>query len=337
MNQLKAPNWKLAIGLPALVILTCILIVFTPIYQIKKSLLTPAILLDLLITAPLLYYFVIYNSTVPKKTVIRVFMIGLLFAGILVGTDSSKFLLQIKKWVAPILELYVVVSLYTNFSNAKKNAVKSGKEDFDFLPFCRLSLINFLGNKRLGTLIASEIAVFYYAFSINPSKPIDYKRYFSYHKKNGILLVLGTFLSLFIIETAGMHLVFQLWSKTAAWILTGISIYTCLQLFAHIRSIKSRPIYINDDTLELHNGLAGDASIPYTIIKEIDFTNKMPSAGTIQQLVLIKGFEGHNCVIHLTEPITINRLFGIEKVCDTILFNCDQPKLFEEEIKKMRT
>jgi hypothetical protein len=89
--------------------------------------------------------------------------------------------------------------------------------------------------------------------------------------------------------------------------------------------------------LELRNGLVGDAIIPYKLIKSFELTKIKPVEGKIQQLALIKGLEGHNCIINLSETITITRMFGIEKTCNTILFNCDQPKLFEEALNKMRT
>lgn len=337
MQQLKAPNWKIALGLPALVILCCIAISLSPIYQLQKDRLSIAILLDLIISAPLLYYISIYKTTVSRKTVIRVFMIGLFIGGLIIGKDSSSLLSTIKHWIAPVIELWVIYSIIIAYNKAKNKALLTVSTNIDFLPFCREILYNITGNEKVGNVIASEVAVLFYAFSFKKVQAVDTKTRFSYHKNNGILLILGTVLSLFLIETSGMHFVFLIWSKTAAWILTLLSAYTCLQLFAHMRSVKARPIHLGEHNLELHNGLVGDAIIPYGLIDGIEITKKEPQEGNIQKLVLLKGIEGFNCVIRLSEPITITRMFGIEKTCDTILFNCDQPKLFEEAIKKMRT
>ncbi len=145
--------------------------------------------------------------------------------------------------------------------------------------------------------------------------------------------MLGTFLSLFIIETTGMHFVFLIWSKTAAWILTLLSTYSCLQLFAHIRAVKARPIFVGEHELKLHNGLAGDAIVPYHLIERLELNKQKPVDGTIQHLGLIKGMEGHNCILFLKEQLVIHGLFGIEKTCNTILFNCDQPNELEVAIK----
>ncbi len=336
MQQLKSPNWKFALGLPSVVFICCILIVLSPIYKTHKDLLSVAVILDLIISAPLLYYIAIYNTTASKKTVTRVFMIGLLLGGFIIGNNETIFLISIKHWIAPLIEIWVVYSIITTYNNAKKTALSAGITSIDFLPFCREILNNITGSKKMGNIIASEIAVLYYAFSFKKSVAIDNEIRFSYHKKNGILLVLGTVLSLFVIETAGMHFVFGIWSKTVAWVLTLFSAYSCLQLFAHMRSIIARPIHFGENFLELHNGLVGDAIIPYAQIENFELSKKEPIQGSIQKLVLLKGIEGHNCIIHLSETITITRMFGIEKKCNKILFNCDQPKLFEETLKKMR-
>ena len=46
------------------------------------------------------------------------------------------------------------------------------------------------------------------------------------------------------IETFAIHLLLLKWSETAAWILTGISIYTAIQVFGLAKSITQRPIVI---------------------------------------------------------------------------------------------
>jgi hypothetical protein len=329
--SLKAPNWKIAIGLPALVLVACIAIVLSPIYQTNKQSLSLPILFDLLVTAPILYYLVIRKTRVASTTVIRVFLIGLLVASWLMEKNGPTILIGIKQWVAPVLELLVIGSLCWSFRSNRSILRKEGFEP-DFLVFCQKLMTQVLGNKKAGLLIASEISVIYYALSFGRTQPVDKERTFSYHQKNGILLVLGTFLSLFLIETTGMHFVFLLWSKTAAWILTLLSIYSCLQLFAHMRAVKARPIFVGEHELKLHNGLAGDAIVSYHLIERLELNKQTPIGRTIQHLGLIKGMEGHNCVLYLKEHLVINGLFGIEKTCNTILFNCDQPNELEAAI-----
>jgi hypothetical protein len=331
--SLKAPNWKLAIGLPSLVLVACIAIVLSPIYQTNKQSLSLPIIFDLLVTAPILYYLVIRKTKVAYTTVIRVFLIGLLVASWLMEKNGPPILIGIKHWLAPILEVVVIGSLCWSFRSNRSILMTNKGLENDFLLFCQKLMIHVLGNKRAGLLIASEISVIYYALSFGKTLPIDKERTFSYHQKNGILLILGTFLSLFMIETTGMHFVFLQWSKTAAWILTLLSTYSCLQLFAHMRAVKARPIFVGEHELKLRNGLAGDAIVPYHLIEKLELNKLTPNGRTMQHLGLIKGMEGHNCVLYLKEDLVINGLFGIEKTCNTILFNCDQPNELDAAIE----
>jgi hypothetical protein len=140
--------------------------------------------------------------------------------------------------------------------------------------------------------------------------------------------VLGSILFLFITETVGAHFLLSIWNKTFAWVVTALSLYTCLQLFAHIRAIGARPIVISNAGLAIHNGLAADAFIEMGNIEKFEMTNKLPAGGMAVKLSLLKTLEGHNCVIWLKQPIEVTKIFGIKKQADTILFFTDKPKDF---------
>jgi len=188
------------------------------------------------------------------------------------------------------------------------------------------------GNEKVGNLLASEISVLYYAFMGAKAKQVDYKSSFTSYKENGILLVLGTFLSLFLIETIGFHFLLSLWNKPAAWILTGLSAYTCLQLFAHMRAVKARPVQILEDGIFVHNGLAGDAHLPFDLICKIEPSKKTPVNRNIRNIALIRGLENHNIVVYLAIPIQVSGIFGIKKWTHTILFFVDKPAFFMQSL-----
>ena len=125
-----------------------------------------------------------------------------------------------------------------------------------------------------------------------------------------------------------MHFLLNLWNTTIAWVLTGLSCYTCLQLFAHIRAVKARSIIINTSSFEVHNGLAGDAYILFDNIEKIEVSNKKPINREAIKISLLKGLENHNIVVYLKSPIETTKIFGIKKHTDTILFFVDKPKEF---------
>ena len=125
-----------------------------------------------------------------------------------------------------------------------------------------------------------------------------------------------------------MHFLIRIWSAKAAWILTILGFYTCMQLFAHIRAIKARPVIINDDVLQLRNGLAGDATVLINNIEKIELTNKMIPGVSAVKLGLTKTLEDHNIALYLKHPVHVTSFFGIQKKALVILFFAEQPAAF---------
>ena len=70
----KKPNWIIALGIPFLVFFSCLLITFASKFRLNKELLSNGILVDLLITAPLIYFLAIRKTSVSKLTITRVLL-----------------------------------------------------------------------------------------------------------------------------------------------------------------------------------------------------------------------------------------------------------------------
>ena len=332
ISTTNKPNWTIALGIPFLIFLSCFLITLLPKFTINSKLLSNGVLADLLITAPLVYFLAIRKSNVSKFTVTRIFIAGLLFAGFILQSHSNPILQIIKTWISPVIEAIVIFIICKKFYIANKNAKVKNNNKVDFLLHCRSVMFEIAGNEKVANIIASEIAVIYYAFFSTKDKSIDYKTKFTSYKENGLLIVLTAILSIFIIETTGVHFLLSLWSKAIAWVLTGLSIYTCLQLFAHIRAIKARSIIINTNSFEVHNGLAGDAFILFDNIEKIELSNKKPINRKSVKISLLKGLENHNIVVYLKNSIETTKIFGIKKQTDTVLFFVDKPKEFIKEV-----
>jgi hypothetical protein len=290
--------------------------------------LSNGILADLLITAPLFYFLAIRKSNVSKLTVIRVFIVGLLFAGFILRTHSNPILQILKTWILPVIEAFVIFIVCKKFYIANKNAKAKNNNKVDFLFHCRNIMFEILGNEKIANIVSSEVAVIYYAFFSTKDKSIDYKTKFTSYKENGLPIVLTAILSIFLIETTGVHFLLSLWSNTMAWLITGLSFYTCIQLFAHIRALKARPIIINSRSFEVHNGLTGDAYIQFDNIEKIEMSDKKPKGRESIKISLLRGIEQHNIVVHLYKPIDVTKIFGIKKQADTVLFFVDKPNEF---------
>jgi hypothetical protein len=323
-----------AIILPLLVFAACALISGSVFFDRHPSRLTIAILLDLLITAPLLYFLFSHRKKSARTGMLRVFMAGVFVAGLILSRDGQPYLKFIKTFIAPCTELALLIIITRKFVLANR-AARVGGRSMDFLSHCRQVMTAVLGNEKAGNILSSEIAVFYYSFFAQAPKKNNAQQLFTLYRENGIRLVLATFLGLFIIETTGVHFLLRMGNHTVAWIVTALSIYSCLQLFAHIRALASRPIVLSEDGLILRNGLlGGDAHINLQNIREISCTTKSLPAG-VAKLALVKGLENHNMVIHLYEPVTIVGAFGTTKRATMIALHVDKKENFIEYLQTL--
>jgi len=316
MTIVSRPNWPLALGLPLLVLIACSAIVFSPLFALNTSRLSTAVVLDLTVTAPLLYFLVIRRTAVPKASVIRVFVVGVLAAGLLLG-GRSPLLHGIKTWISPVVEAAVVITIVWKLRQVRRQT-KSGPPDV-LLQLRHMATV-ILGSEKMGNIMGSELAVLYYAFAGRRSKDG-----FSYSRATGAIPVLGVFLFCMLAEGVGLHFLIAHWSPLTAWILTGLSAYTMLQLYAHMRAMKARPIHIADGILYLRNGLAADVNVRIEDINEITLTSRTLRGEEALKLALFGALESHTMRIKLRQPVTVIRMFGIQRQAKVLLFAVDKP------------
>ena len=334
MTTSSRPNWSLALGLPLMVMLICSLIVYSPFFAAHSMRLSAAVILDLTVTAPLLYFLAIRRTAVSKMTVIRVFVVGVLAAGLLLG-GRSPLLHGIKTWISPVVEAAVVIMVIWKIRVSRRSA-----GGVDMLTRLRTVMAGVLGNERAGDVLGSELAVFYYAVAGRRKKalvgsgankePGDVQ--FSYARASGAEPVLGVFLMAMLAEGIGLHFLMARWSVMTAWILTGLSAYTILQLYAHMRAMKARLIEVKEGRLYLRNGLAADVCVRINDIEEITLTTRTVSGEEALKLALFGALEGHTVRIRLRQPVTVVRMFGIRRRASVLLFAVDEPEALKEAI-----
>ena len=123
------------------------------------------------------------------------------------------------------------------------------------------------GNGYAARAVAFEIAIIYYAFSgWRKRAPAG----FTVHQRSGWSTVIGVFIFLIAVESIGAHLVVQMWSVKAAWIVTTLDLYGILWLLGDFQALRLRPTRIENDTLVLNYGLRWRAEIPLSAIAAIE-------------------------------------------------------------------
>ena len=324
---------QLAFLLPIALILGCIYVAKSPLFEANPSQLSWAITFDLLVTTPFIYFLIIRKRKIPKTTLVPVFIVGIVVASIVLPSEHQYYLSLVKTWFLPFLELAVISYLIFTIRKAFKKIKDNQSTTPDFFTSAKQAAEDILP-KGISTAFATELSLFYYGFISWKKRELSNSEY-SYHQTTSTRMVLGVFIFLIIIEATAVHLLLQTWSSTTAWILTILSIYGGFQIYGILRSLSKRPIAIDSDGLNLRYGVMKDVTIPLNKITAVKLETK--SLEKEEDLIFLSPFkdmEGNNVLIEVGEPMEISGFYGLKKTFKKIALYVDEPKRFVEEIDR---
>lgn len=331
MNRILIQNRNVvSFGIP-LVLFGALIYIMKSSFLPGNDILNFAISVDLLVTVPLVYFLLVRKTTIPKTTVIPVIVVGLLLGTHFLLQDGQTYLNLFKTWALPVIE----ISILTFIVFKVRRAIKKYKRFQGLTPDFFTALKNICYEilpKKLVIPFATEVAVIYYGFINWKNRTIN-KNEFTYHKKSGTPALIGAIIFLIGIETFVFHLLLSKWSLTAAWIFSGISIYTAIQMFGFARSLSNRPISINEKYLSLRYGILTEVDITLSDIESIELSKKpIEQGGLTKKLSPFGELESHNVIITLKEENTLTGIYGIKKKFKAIGLHIDEPTEFKEKI-----
>lgn len=298
--------------------------------------LATGVTMDLALLMPLTYFLAIRRTKVPNITVVPIFILSVLLVNHLLPTAYRGASSWILDYVLPVLELVIITFIFIKVRAFVKVFPKQDTER-DFYLLIRQASKAVLEQPRVANVFATEIAMIYYAlFSWKKADSSG----FTHYKKNGMLALLWAVILIVLVETFALHLFLVQWNAVVAWIVFGLSLYTCLQIFAHIKALKQRKTQVKDGQLWLKYGLFGDTVIPLDQIEQVEWTRKRIhplDKKVVQQLSLLGELESHNLILHLNTPITIHKAYGIQKRATKLMLNVDDKEIFEATISQPET
>jgi len=334
MNLTKTQhNWFLILGVPFLLIVSLILLTKSEVFHLNVSQLSIATTLDLVFTIPLVYFFLIRKSKIDKKTVVPFFILGIALATFVIPKAQQGLLSVIKTWIVPIVEIGVVTLIILNIRKAIKIYKTKKEQSFDIVSIIRITCTDIFP-KKVASFLSLEILAFYYGF-IHWKKIKLRDNEFTYHKNTGSQVLFVAIIFLIAIETVAFHVLLNKWSSIAAWILTGISIYSAFQIFGFLKSISKRPTIIDSDNLKLRYGIMSEVDIEIDDIKSIEMTTASfdKDDKAITYLSLLGDSEGHNIILTLKKPYTLNGVYGIRKEFQKIALFIDDKNKFQKVLE----
>ena len=302
----------------------------------KPGLFSTGVAIDLTLGIPALVYFLLVR---PKKISILilfpVFMISLWIATVMLPIAHQNFL-GFEKKIIPLFEVVLIAYVFTKIRKIRQRYREIKANEYFFLDSVRQAVSDvFHGNKVVNVLL-TELLLMYLAvagwFRKFDSNSLEYAG-FTYHRKSSYSTILGVMIALLCIETVAFHIILLHWSKVAAIILTGLSIYSLLWLVGDFHAIRLQPVLITQDNIQLRIGLRWKATIPISNISSVDIGSGPPrkTKGYVRASVL-----GARLVLNLNQPATMKGLFGMERQASRIGLSIDDVDRFREEILKRK-
>ena len=315
-------------GLPLLVILFSIALTLSPLLREHPEL-ANAITYDLVLTAPLLFLLIAFKSKIPKLRAIPFFIGGIIIATFLIPESGQEHLGYLKSYVLPVVELFIFTFLLFKIRKGIRAFRANSNQTFDFHSLSKISSQELFGKSRYASLFATEITMMYYAFFCWKRKKLESTEFTKY-KENASIALAGAFLLVISIETYAFHILLMKWSPIAAWILTGLSIYSAFSIIAHIKALIKRPSVLTHEKLILKNGLIADITIPLIEIDKIEGFSKELNSEELEigNLGISKESSNHNIVIYFTKRQTIEKMYGFTEECDILLVHMDEKNRF---------
>lgn len=320
----------------------------TSIFQKHARGLTLGMLLDLMITLPLIYWALLPKSEKSELGITSVWLVGLLFATYLIPSSQVGLIVPFQIGFATLIAVGILVmsirrtkACLLTYNTTPGHDRKQRLESSILLTF---------GSGKVNRWLANELSAFVYLFaksqtdSKSKSETEDKSKsfdapiesdVFTYHEKSGMTAALIAFCMAIFVEIIAVHVLVSIWSVTLAWIASVSSLYFALFVFAHIRSIRFRPIYVTDDHLVLRNGLLMSSEIPLNNIDRIELTGATPDSDKTPLSFAIPS--GANVVLHLKIPSQCELLYGMKSEFQTALLHIDDRDKFSERCLRDRT
>lgn len=276
-------------------------------------------LVDGLVVLPLLCFLCIKDK---KEALIKVLVYSgiVIFVGSVIIPGTSKILwpyLESGRYLLlPVFILFEVIAVLTVVIAI--NAALSHGIDPDTA--ISSPITRFLGKGLISDIICFEARIWSYALFSKAIHTHNFrgKKHFSYHKKDGAQSNSMGFIILILFEAPLMHLVLHfIWSPVAANIITLLTLFALVFLFAENRAMAIRPISIDENSLIIRYGVYNAKAVLLKNIKSVRETNNVaPRSKSVKQYDFLGA---PNTVINLVEP---------EGSLESIYLGLDNPKYF---------
>lgn len=298
----------------------------------QPELISIGVAIDLTLGIPALFYLLLVR---PRKysvlILFPVFVISLLIATVIIPATHQEFLTYERK-IIPLFEIALIAYVFTKIRKIRQRYQEIKARELFFLDSVKQAVSDVFHDNKVINILLTELLLMYLAFFG------WFKKFggagteasvFTYHRKSSYSTILGVMIMLLCIETTALHIIVLHWSKIAAIILTGLSIYSLLWLVGDFHAIRLQPVLITQDNIQLRIGMRWSATIPIATVSSVDIGSGPPrnTKGYVRASVL-----GARVVLNLNQPATLKGLFGMTRHPAKIGLSIDDIERFRDEI-----
>ncbi|GJJ03842.1 hypothetical protein RugamoR64_43800 [Duganella rhizosphaerae] len=291
---------------------------------------------DLLVTFPLLFYFMFRPSWKAFLLKWLVFAMAGFAFGSLIIPDGSKDLWRGIERLWPLLavaqgalELFLLVymvrriktlmRLSGNADEALASAIHGRFADTGFAPFALF-----------------EARIWYYGLFMRRGEQLRFagQQHFSYDKNDGNVSNQFALIMVMLFEMPLSHLMLHLVAMRPvfAWVVDVLSVWSVLYLVAEYRASQWRPVSLDEKAILIRYGVfASDRAVPYHLIESV--TRCSNDIRRQRGLLRYRQFGSMNVELRLKPGSKLLNAFGRAQPVERICISLDKPDAFIDAVR----
>jgi hypothetical protein len=300
-------------GLIALgVYATLFVLASSQLFERAPGLASFGITFDLLVTIPVAFWVMVARPRkLPWFTLIPCVIVSG-WAGVLMLPPEHRQFLHAARYLIAPAELWLVGYGAVRAWRLLRGGTHPSRDVPDAI---RAALGEIVRYPTVADAVAAEVALFWYALLSWGARPrvAPGEAAFTQHRRSGIGGMVGALAFACLVEAVGVHLLVAQWSPTAAWALTGLSLYGVIWLVGLGRSVVLRPTIVGRDGLRVRIGALYEAVVPFEAIESVTQVRSAPANRRAPGYLHAALFAAPRLMIELKEPVEARGLYGNRK------------------------
>jgi hypothetical protein len=290
----------------------------------RRSIMAVGATFDVVAVVSALYYWMLVRPGIRARGSV----VAIALAGGLHATYFYPHAMIVRAIVAGLCEAGLIGFVIVQVRRGTRRKLQGESDPVEVI---RGALAGVLAARVLVNSITAELSVLYYALFSWRAKPhvAQGAQAFSIHKRVGQADLLAALPIICLLEIGPMHFILRHWSPVAAWVVTGIGLYSIVWLIGLARAFRLRPVLVAPDYVHVRYGLLFQARVPKAMIALVR------RAGAGDQRYAVPRKSKPRVSIELCAPIDAEGPFGIRRRVNAIAVTPDDESALEQALAQL--